>query len=171
MRDQQAALALTRWGVYPQHARVRQHLEKVRSQQIRQISGLSQWTCLLSGGSSTINLTTMPGLYVQPDLNLLSLLARAFTSKSHEMLFCKYVTVVPANGCVVCVRPCHFWVTHMQLESVEKQNIDISKLHKCLSAQLARAEDNVAFYPRSCPSEGARLCTYCGALIVLLTIR
>ena len=41
------------------------------------------------------------------------------------------------------------------------QEIDISKLHSCFSLQLARAKRNVASsYPRSCPLEGARLCTY-----------
>ena len=40
------------------------------------------------------------------------------------------------------------------------QNIDIRDLRGCLSAQLAHAWESVAANPRSCPSEGARLCTY-----------
>ena len=40
------------------------------------------------------------------------------------------------------------------------QQVDISELYSCLSAQLARAWDNVVINPRSCPSEGARLCAY-----------
>ena len=48
----------------------------------------------------------------------------------------------------------------MQLDPVEMQENETSELHSCLSAQLARAWDDVAFNPRSCPSEGARLCYY-----------
>ena len=39
-------------------------------------------------------------------------------------------------------------------------NIEISELHICLSAHLARAWDNLAPDPRACSLAGARLCTY-----------
>ena len=49
---------------------------------------------------------------------------------------------------------------NLQLDTADMQNIDIRDLRSCLSAQLAHAWESVALNPRSCPSEGARLCTY-----------
>ena len=49
---------------------------------------------------------------------------------------------------------------HMHLATGVMEVIDISELRSCLSAQLASAWDGLADNPRSCPSEGARLCTY-----------
>ena len=47
----------------------------------------------------------------------------------------------------------------LQLDLEGMQRIDIGDLRSCLSAQLAAAWAGLAVSPRSCPSEGARLCT------------
>ena len=49
---------------------------------------------------------------------------------------------------------------NLQLNTADMQDIDIRDLRGCLPAQLAHAWESVALNPRSCPSEGARLCTY-----------
>ena len=133
--------------------------QKARLHQIRQLSSLSQSVALpmLSGGGSTSNLAHMPGLYLQ-------LLLECFR-------FQPGLSQASRIGCCIVStsvswQPLDVWSVlglvsyglHMQLS--ETNGLTCVNLNSCLSAQLTHAWTNLAFSPRSCPSEGARTCSY-----------
>ena len=132
----------------------------------------SRWPCLLSGRS----LTLQPYNHVW-----LIRAACSWNALASSQGFHKQVASLDAV-LLVLQRLASSWVRglcqalavvgyHMQLDSVDMQQIDISDLHSCLSAQLACAWDNVeSIY--ACALQRVRACVLkCGCLLIQHTIK
>ena len=149
------------WGVYRKYASGRQRLETVRLQQIRQLSGLRTSVALP---------IIWRELSLQPYHHAWLVRAACFwnalasSQGFHKRVALDAVFLALHRGASNWVSGlCHALSLvgyNLQLNTADMQDIDIRDLRGCLSAQLAHAWESVALNPRSCPSEGARLCTY-----------
>ena len=149
------------WGVYQQHSVSRQRLETARLRQIRQLAGLSQSVALP---------IIWRELSLQPYSHAWLVRAARFWNNLavsqgfHKHLALDAVRLAVQSRVRNWVHGLHRALLsvgyHMQLATGVMHEIDIGDLRSCLAAQLASAWESVAVNPRSCPSQGARLCTY-----------
>ena len=149
------------WGVYQQHNAARRRLETARLRQLRQITGISPAIAL-------------PIIWRELDMRPFGhawlIRAACFWNTLagdqgfHRLLATDAVSLAlqqRARNWVRGLRPALSLVGyHMQLDFVALHSIDIGDLRCCLAAQLAQPWSGLAASPRTCPSSGARLCTY-----------
>ena len=159
--DPAGSFASELWGVYQQHSAGRQRLETARLRQLRQLTGL---------GPAVALPIVWRELGREPFSHAWLLrAARFWNALAASQGFHRHI----ARDAVLSAlrRSAHNWVHGLrralsavgyclQLDLEGMQRIDIGDLRSCLSAQLAAAWAGLAVSPRSCPSEGARLCTY-----------
>ena len=149
------------WGVYKQHSVARQRLEIARLRQLRQLTGLSPAVALP---------IVWRELGLQPFGHAWLVRAACFwNTLASGQGFHKHLAMDAVSSAVR--RRAHDWVHglrhalslvgyHMQLDLSAMHSVDIGDLRCCLATQLAQPWLDLAANPRTCPSQGARLCTY-----------
>ena len=160
------------WGVYRKYASGRQRLETIRLQQIRQLSGLRASVAL---PIIWRELSLQP--YHHAWLVRAACFWNALTSSQgfHRKVALDAVFLALHRGASNWVSGlCHALSLvgyNLQLNSADMQNIIISDLRSCLSAQLAHAWEYVALNPRSCPQKVPACALICGGWLVRPTLR